>query len=153
MKLLSIILLAFFVVGCSSVPTMDEAATINARAIPAPSEGNAGIYIYRDSMFGSALKKDLWVNGECIGESAPKTFFVTEVEGGKEHTVSTESEFSPNHLSLNTEVGQTYFIEQYIKMGVMVGGADLEQVPFEEGKKAIQELKLAVAGNCSSKFE
>jgi hypothetical protein len=30
-----------------------------------------------------------------------------------------------------------YFIRQYIKMGLVVGGADLEQVTEEQGKIAV----------------
>ena len=36
-----------------------------------------------------------------------------------------------------------YFINQYIKMGVFVGGAGLELVNEEEGKKAVASLDLA----------
>ena len=37
----------------------------------------------KDFVAGKALKKDVWIDGKCIGESAPDVFFYTEVEGGK----------------------------------------------------------------------
>ncbi len=37
-------------------------------------------------------------------------FFYEEVVGEEEHTVSTESEFSPNDLLLFVENGKNYFI-------------------------------------------
>ncbi len=114
-----------------------------------PSSGNAGLYIYRDSFVGQALKKDIWVDGKCIGESAPDTFFYEEVVGNKEHKISTESEFSPNDLVVTTETGKNYFIEQYIKLGLFVGGAGLELVNNEKGMDSVSKLGLAKKGTCS----
>ncbi|XOC77871.1 DUF2846 domain-containing protein [Haemophilus influenzae] len=59
--------------------------------------------------------------------------------------MSTESEFSNNDLNIKTESGKNYFIRQYIKFGVFAGGANLEQVSEEEGKKAISKLNMAVS--------
>jgi hypothetical protein len=36
-----------------------------------------------------------------------------------------------------------YFVRQYVKLGVFVGGANLEVVPAEEGKKGVLECELA----------
>ena len=121
----------------------------HAKQFNAPSEGKSGLYIYRDSFVGQALKKDIWVNGNCIGESAPDTFFYEQVEGDKEHKISTESEFSPNDLILKVQAGKNYFIEQFIKMGVFVGGAGLEVVDEKKGMEAVSKLDLAKKGQCS----
>lgn len=120
-----------------------------AKKFAAPSNGNAGLYIYRSGVVGSALKKDVWVDGKCIGESAPNVFFYNEVAGNAEHKVSTESEFSPNDLMIKTAPGKNYFIQQYIKFGVFVGGAGLEVVDEEKGKAEVAKLQLAKAGTCS----
>jgi hypothetical protein len=50
---------------------------------------------------------------------------------------------------LKPEAGKLYFIKQFIKFGVFVGGAGLNLVDESEGKKQIQELNLATRGNCS----
>ena len=142
-------LLSVFVVGCAQVPLQDTAASDAAKRFPAPEEGMAGLYIYRDSSFGGALKKDIWVDNECIGESAPNTFFYTLVSGDEPHTLSTESEFSPNKLLITPASGENHFIRQYIKMGVFVGGANLEEVEAEKGKLAVSKLNLAKSGSCS----
>ncbi len=114
-----------------------------------PSKGNAGLYIYRSESFGSALKKDIWVDGKCIGETAPNMFFYHEVQDDKEYKLSTESEFSPNDLVINTESSNNYFIKQYIKLGVFIGGAGLELVDEEKGKQEVSKLKMAKMGSCS----
>ncbi|MCK4711050.1 MAG: DUF2846 domain-containing protein, partial [Gammaproteobacteria bacterium] len=96
----------------------------------------------RNSSFGGALKKSVYIDGELIGETAPMTYFFKEVHAGK-RKLSTESEFSENDLILDTESGKNYFVRQYIKMGVFVGGANLELVSMENGKKGVLECKLA----------
>lgn len=136
--------------GCASVEMASKAESAKAKEFNPPSQGNAGVYIYRDSFVGKALKKDVWIDGKCIGESAPDVFFYTEVEGGKNHKVDTESEFSPNTLELVFEKGKNYFIRQFIKMGVFVGGAGVEEISEEQGKIAVAKLDMAKPGKCSA---
>lgn len=140
---------ALLVVGCASVPMEASDKASAAKQFAPPAEGKSGLYIYRYGSFGAALKKDVWVDGECIGETARNVFFYEEVLGGQEHKISTESEFSPNDLQLKTESGKNYFIQQYIKFGVAVGGAGLKLVDEAEGKKQVQDLGLATKGHCS----
>lgn len=89
----ALFLLALFT-GCASVKMESKEASDKAKQFAQPQSGMAGLYTYRDSFVGKALKKDLWVDGKCIGESAPDVFFYTQVTGGK-HVVSTESEVFP----------------------------------------------------------
>jgi hypothetical protein len=125
-----------------------KAESSKAKEFNAPSQGNAGLYVYRNSFVGKALKKDIWVDGKCVGESAPDVFFYTEVAGGK-HKIDTESEFSDNSLEVMMEAGKNYFVRQFIKMGVFVGGAGLEQVSESQGKTDVAALELAKSGKCS----
>jgi hypothetical protein len=148
-KFATVALAVALISGCASVPMESKEASAKAKQFNPPSEGNSGLYIYRDSFVGKALKKDIWVDGKCLGESAPDVFFYEEVKGDQEHKLSTESEFSPNDLTIKTAAGMNYFINQYIKMGVFVGGAGLELVNEEEGKKAVTNLELAKKGPCS----
>jgi hypothetical protein len=151
MKIASLALIAASLVltGCASVEMASKDESTRAKQFSAPSANNAGLYVYRNSNLGAALKKDVWVDGKCIGESAPHTFFFTEIEGGKVHKLSTESEFSPNDLDLTAIAGKNYFVRQYIKMGAFVGGANLELMTEEDGKKDIAKIELAKSGNCS----
>ncbi|RYZ79782.1 MAG: DUF2846 domain-containing protein, partial [Moraxellaceae bacterium] len=112
--------------------------------------GKSGLYVYRSGAFGGALKKDVWVDGQCVGETAPNIFFYDEIAGDAEHKISTESEFSPNDLLLKTQSGKNYYVQQYIKMGVFVGGAGVEVVDEAKAKKEIAKLKLAKKGKCSA---
>lgn len=135
--------------GCVGVPKKNMQDATQAKQFSQPPEGKATLYIYRNSTYGAALKKDVWVDGTCVGETVPKMFFVQEVDGGKEHTVTTESEFGANNLTLTTESGKNYFIRQYIKLGFLVGGANLEVVDEEKGKADVSELAQGIKGKCS----
>ncbi len=148
-KISLVVVVIFMLGGCASVPMKSIKESNHAKQFNPPSSGNAGLYIYRDSFAGQALKKDILVDGKCIGESASDVFFYTEVSGNKKHTISTESEFSPNDLVLNTKIGQNYFIRQYIKLGLFVGGAGLELIDTKKGMKDVSKLKLAKKGTCS----
>ena len=135
--------------GCASVSMESKEKSDAAKRFGQPSTGSAGLYVFRSGGPGGALKRDLWINVKCLGQSAPNVFFFEEVEGGDQYTISTESEFSPNDLIVKTVAGNNYFIRQYMKMGVFVGGANLELIGEEEGKKIVAGLELAIKGSCS----
>lgn len=146
----TVIIAASLLSGCATVEMESVEKSNLAKKFNAPSPNKAGIYVYRkDSHFGAALKKDVWIDKKCIGETAKGVFFYHEVDGGKEHSISTESEFSPNDLLVKMKSGMLYFFEQYIKFGFFVGGAGIEQKDAETGKKDMAELNMAIKGKCS----
>jgi hypothetical protein len=138
----AVLVSAVFVSGCASVPMATTQEDTAAKQFSLPSNGKAGLYIYRDTFGGKALKKNISLDGAILGETANKVFFYKEIPLGK-HVLSTESEFSDNSLSFEADVVKNYFVEQYIKMGVFVGGADLKIVDEAEGKKAVLKCGLA----------
>ena len=114
--LLTAVIAAAFLSGCASVPMESSLATNSAKEFKLPATDNAGVYVYRDdSSFGAALKKSVWIDSDCVGETAKGVFFYQEVEGNKEHRISTESEFSENDLVMYLESKKLYFIRQFIK--------------------------------------
>ena len=139
---------ALFLTGCASVNMASKEESDKAKQFDAPATGNAGLYVYRDSFIGKALKKDILVDGKCLGESAPDVFFYTQVEGGKKHTLQTESEFSDSTLEMFMDAGKNYYVRQYIRMGAFTAGAGLAQVTEERGKTDIAKLGLAQPGKC-----
>jgi len=136
--------------GCSTVPLEPKVISDKAKSFTPLSEGNARIYVFRDSTFGGNLKKDIWIDDKCLGKTASNVFFYQDVKANEEYQISTESEFSPNSLSLKTENGKHYFIRQDIKMGVFVLRATLEIVKEKEARKAISTLDMAEKGTCQN---
>jgi len=133
---------AMYLAGCASVPTAPPQEDAARKQFPLPPADLAGLYIYRNSNFGAALKKRVYVNDEFLGETAPMTYFYQEVAPGNVK-LATSSEFGNNDLIVEAEAGKNYFVKQYIKLGVFVGGANLELVSEEEGKKGVLECSLA----------
>ncbi|MDT8448232.1 MAG: DUF2846 domain-containing protein [bacterium] len=147
----AVIALLAMLAGCASVPLAPPSNSAQAKQFNAPSPDKAGVYIYRiDSFAGAGLKKDVWIDQDCVGETAKGVFFYQEVDGDLPHSIATESEFSPNRIVINPKKGRLYFVEQYIKLGVFVGGADLREQDVAVGQEEVSKLKLAVPGHCSS---
>ena len=128
--------------GCASVPMEVPEKDQAFKTFPSPPEDQAGLYIFRDSMLGAALKKTVKIDGEAIGETAANTYFYRSISPGP-HVLSTESEFSDNALELNAQGGKNHYVRQSIKMGLFVGGAKLTEVSDEEGRKGVLSTKLA----------
>ncbi len=145
-KLISASLLTAFALltGCASVPMASKDQDAALKSFASPPQDKSGVYIYRDSVMGSALKKRVSIDGVSLGESAPHVYFYKQVAPGN-HKLSTESEFGDNEIDLNTEGGKNYFVEQYIKMGVFVGGSNLKVVTEEAGKQAVLSCGLAAS--------
>lgn len=128
--------------GCASVPTASPEQDTALKQFTLPAGDKAGLYIFRNTFTGQALKKRLSIDDVVIGETANKTYFYREIVPGQ-HKLSTQSEFGDNSISLLAEGGKNYFVRQYIKMGAFVGGAGLEVVSEEEGKREVLKCVLA----------
>ena len=137
--LISSVILIF---GCASVKMASKEEDISLKNFTLPPVDKAGLYIYRNSFTGQALTKEVYVDSVLIGETANGVFFYVEITPGM-HTISTQSEFSDNSLMFEAEGGKNYFAEQYIKMGVFIGGAGIEMVDEDIGKQQVLECDLA----------
>lgn len=139
------IITMLFLTGCASVPLGSEVDDQRLKQFDAPPSDKSGLYVYRNSHFGAALKKSLYIDGEFVGESAPYVYFYKLLPSGK-HILSTESEFSNNDLVLEMDGGKNYYVNQYIRIGAFVGGANLELVDEKAGREGVLECKLAKDG-------
>ena len=140
--------------GCTaSVPTYSTEVANQSKEFISPTNEKAGIYVYRRAgYFGRAIKKDIYVDGVCLGETAPGVFFYTEVEGDKTHSVATEGAFTPNEVEVYTESGKLYFFEQEMKFGILVASASINQVDERTGKEEVTRCQQAIPGTCSESY-
>lgn len=142
-KMIIGIFITVLVTGCASVPMETKENDLVAKEFNKPADNQAGLYIYRNSAVGQALKKNVYLNDVLLGETANKVFFYKLISPGN-YKLSTESEFSDNSIYFEAEGGKNYFVEQYIKMGVFVGGADLRIVSEEKGMIEVLKCNLAI---------
>ena len=131
--------------GCAAVvPMASKEHDAAAKSFAPPPQDKANLYIYRNSSFGYGLKKIVAIDGKWIGATAAKTYFFKQIDPGK-RMISTESEFGDNTLELDAQADKTYFVRHYIKMGVFIGGANLELVPEESARQEVLECERAEA--------
>lgn len=87
MKTISEFLLAATMVvsGCATVEMEPPSSSAKPKEFKAPSQGKAGLYIYRDSWMGKMLKKDLWINGKCLASSISLCLLHLKMQTLQEH--------------------------------------------------------------------
>ena len=141
-KLFATALAIAVLAGCASVPMDSPEADARLKTFPTPPADQAGLYIYRDNFAGKGLKKTVKIDGNEIGETANRVYFYRLITPGP-HVIATESEFSDNTLNLLAVGGQNHYIRQSIKMGLFVGGADLQVMPANVAQKHLQKCTLA----------
>lgn len=139
-KLALVGFVAMAMVGCASVPMGDAKKDAELKTF-APKSGVAGLYIYRNETMGAAVRMDVAVDGRNLGQTASKTYFYTEVAPGK-HTITSKAE-NTDTLEVNVVAGKLYYIWQEVKMGLMSARTKLSLVDEAEGKKGVQESRLA----------
>lgn len=145
MILTAAVLSTALLTGCASVKMESAENDALRKTFTQPAPDKAGLYVYRNSFVGQALKKTVTLDDVVIGETANKVYFYKQIEPGS-HKLATESEFSDNMLTFEAAGGTNYFAEQYIKMGAFVGGAGLKMVSEEEGKSQVLQCKLGKEG-------
>ena len=136
------IISSILLLGCASVPMASKEEDLALKNFPPPPSGMAGLYIYRNSFVGQSLYKDVYLDSVFIGETANQVYFYKVISPGS-HYLGTESEFGDNWISFEADSGKNYFAEQYIKMGVFVGGAGIEMVDEKVGMEEVLECSLA----------
>ncbi|WP_372661531.1 DUF2846 domain-containing protein [Hydrogenophaga sp.] len=141
-KLPTALLVSLSLVGCASVPMGAPHLDAAAKTFQAPAD-KAGIYVYRNESMGAAVKMDVIIDGQNIGETVAKTYFYKEVAPGK-HTVASKAE-NTDTVEVDLKPGTLAFIWQEVKMGVMFARTKLHLVGEQEGKKGVLETQLAVS--------
>lgn len=140
-----ILLLAFFMItGCSSIPYATKDEDSYRKQFNISDESQAGIYIYRNSIFfADAVTREIKLNGSYVGSLPVESYLYLSVGPGN-HTLSTESSVSDNEIFLTTEKGKNYFLKQALSLGVPLMGAaaNLKLVSEEIGKKEILKKSL-----------
>lgn len=149
MRVIVIVLITCLFSACATVPMESSSKSKMVKRVNKPTLGNAGLYIYRSAPLTTVLKKEVWVNGQCIGQMLPNVFFYKQVEGDKAYRISSTEGFSENEIMLETKAGKNYFIQQYTKLGLDLGDAGLRVVDEDLGRLALAELEMAKRGQCN----
>ncbi len=127
-----------FLVGCASsrqyVPLPDL-----SRPIENTDQGR--IYVLRATPFGCAISMKIREGVRTIGVTGPNSFLVWDREPGHASIVSEAEDDSV--LDLEVEKGQTYYIQQHVKMGLLMARNELELLSDDRGKTLLKKCKAA----------
>lgn len=141
LKKVMIALACAYLAGCASVPMGDPAKDQELKKFSAKPE-TSGIYIYRNEMFGGAIKMDVEVDGKPIGQTGAKTYLYSEIQPGQ-HIITSKAE-NTDSIQITTLPGKLYYIWQEVKMGILYARNKLHAMSEDEGKKGVLETNLAV---------
>lgn len=134
-------LVCFSLVGCATVNMGDAKQDAAVKTFSAPPAGKAGLYIYRNETMGAAIRMNVAVDGQPIGQTAANTFLYKEVAPGKRTITSTAE--NTDTLEVDAKPGMLYYIWQEVKMGIIGARSKLQLVDEAKGKKGVLETKLA----------
>lgn len=132
--------------GCASVPMSSPDQDLFLKRFDPPPAGMAGLYIFRNTIFGVDQKRSISIDNQVMGKTAAYVYFHTYLTPGQ-HIISTESSKKDSDLKIYFEPGVNYFVEQYIRdeFPEFVVGSGLRLVSIDEGKKGVLESKLAIS--------
>jgi hypothetical protein len=129
-----LLLLSAALAGCASGPKYAEIKN----TIPALQPEMGRIYFYRSSALGAALKPDIRLNGQVVGEMVPLGFFYVDRQPGS-YLASATTEVEAT-LKIPLEANQTRYVRGYITMGLYLGRPGMELVSATEALQEMQDL-------------
>jgi len=111
---------------------------------PPPGEGEV-VFFRRKSLLGTGQWFKVRENGAVVGKLSNGAYFIQIADPGVHtYTAAFEPELK-DHLTLEVDPGETYFVEGVITKGLVVGAADLSPSDRADFDQASKTLKLAGA--------
>ena len=132
-RLLAILLVATGLIGCASGMKYSEFQP----QMPNPNPDIGRIFFYRPSALGAALRPDVMLNNEKVGEAISHGFFYVDRQPG-EYQVVTSTEVE-RKLSFVLDKGQSRYVRFSTSIGFFVGHVYGELVEPDIGMKEIQD--------------
>ncbi len=139
-SLFTVVALTLSLVGCASVNMGDAKQDAALKTFSIASD-KAGVYIYRNETIGAAIKMNVELNGQAIGQTAANTYLYKEIPPGK-HTFTSKAE-NDSSIEVDAKPGTLLYIWQEVKMGVLSARSKLQLVDQAQGQKGVLATKLA----------
>lgn len=115
---------------------------VGTRHIMPPPPGKAQVVFFRRNTFvGAAIGGRVREGETPIGNLTVGRFFLHVTDPG-EHTYTVKTEVTEN-LTMELEAGETYFVEETVSMGVLVGRLNLSPSDMANFDAAYPKMKPA----------
>src|SRR5262249_3180929 len=115
-------------------------STPPAIPIPPPPPGRGQLVFFRrHTLLATAQWFNIRENGKALGKLSNGAYFVQVTEPGR-HTYSAATELR-DHLTLQIDPGETYFVEGTLTKGIVMGEAAIAPSSQEAFNDAAHDLK------------
>jgi hypothetical protein len=127
---------------------VSPSADVSAIEIPPPPAGEGQVVFFRrKTLLGTGQWFNVREDGRALGKLTNGAYFVQVTDPGLHtYTAKTEPELK-DHLELEVDRGETYFVEGTLTKGLVIGVADLSPSDRAAFAAASKDLKLAPPPN------
>ena len=123
--------------GCAQVPMAGPQTDQMAKAFPTPEPGRGALYVYRSGIMGLARPIDVQVVGGATASLMTDTYLRLEGPPGPIE-VDCRVGDKTNATRLEIQEGRTRFVEASMKVGMLLPGCELAEVPPAQGQAAVR---------------
>jgi len=125
-----------FLSGCASTK---QFVHFPDQSKPIENPQKARIYVARPTSLGGAISMKVSDENQMIGQTGPKGYLCWERTPGQT-TIKGKAE-NTSELTLNTEQGKSYYIQQHVRIGIIMARNKLELLSAAEGKQKVSKCK------------
>lgn len=112
--------------------------------VPPPPQGQGQVVFFRrKTLMGTGQWFKVRENGVALGKLTNGDYFVDVTTPGVHTYTATMEPEMKDHLRLEVDPGETYYVEGILTKGVVVGVADLSPSSLDDFARASKHLKLA----------
>ncbi len=143
-KFLSTLTLLIIVTSCASVKRLPQHKDAQTKKFTTDKK-MAGLYVYRDEVFGGFDKMRIYVDNKFFTTTQGKTYAYTKLKPGK-YKIKGEAE-NDSEIEIDLKPGKNYFVWQEVKLGVFRGRNNLSLVSEAKGKSGVKACERVATGS------
>jgi hypothetical protein len=133
----ALIAVALLAAGCAQAPLANPQADQMAKAFPPPEPGRGALYVYRSGVMGIVRPIDVAIVGGANAQLAYNTYFRLE---GPPGPVEIDCKVGDKTGAGQVQIGEgrTRYVEVSMKVGMLLPGCEVAEVPPEQGQAAVR---------------
>lgn len=131
--------LLLFSCSTTKTTTSGQPVDVSEKLVVIP-DGKAVVYIVRSTIFGLIIPFTVKIDGEEIGTTQGGKYIYAFVVPG-EHSITSQAE-NKAEIMVTAEAGNTYYIDQEVRMGLVMARNELHLIDEENGKKKLSKCSL-----------
>jgi hypothetical protein len=139
MRNLAVLVLAFAVSACATVPTAGPRADQEGKRFDPPAPGAGAVYVYRSGWMALARTVEVGVAGGYHAQLASNTYFRLEGPPGPVDIVCKTDNTADRQIDIAP--GEIRYVEVAMNAGVFGPRCSVEEVSPQQGQAAVLRAK------------